>query len=174
MQTVLEILKYILPSLVTFFTAWFIIRQFLENEQKKRLLEIRMDGMQTITPVRLQAYERVVLLLERISLQSLIVRVNEPGLTATALHQQLLQTIRQEYDHNLSQQLYISSQAWEMVRNAKEEVIKVINTCAGKMQEASTGRDLATEILEESIRIQQSMSSKALEFIKQEVRQKFG
>lgn len=174
MQSILEILKYVLPSVVTFLTAWFIIRQFIENEQKKRLIEIRMHGMQSITPVRLQAYERVVLLVERISLQSLVLRVNEPNLSASELHARLVNTVRQEYDHNLSQQLYMSAEAWELIRNAKEEVIKVINGCAGRMGDEATSRDLATEILEESIRIKQPMTVKALDFIKKEVRQTLG
>ncbi len=174
MQTILEILKYILPSIITFLTAWFIIRQFIDNEQKKSLIAMKSSASQTIMPVRLQAYERVLLLLERISLQSLVMRVHQAGMTAAELHQALLQTVRQEYDHNLSQQLYISPDAWELIRNAKEEVIKVVNTCAGRMPEQAEGKDLATDILEETLKMGRPMTTTAILFIKKEVRQIYG
>ena len=117
MIELLEILKYVLPSLVVLAAAYYLLKLFLDNEQNKRLSDIKMAGYKIITPIRLQAYERLVLFIERISPESLVMRVHKPELSAMQMQTNLIQTIREEFEHNLSQQVYVSSQAWELVRN---------------------------------------------------------
>lgn len=169
MVQVLEILKYILPSVVTFLAAWYVLKSFLENEQKKKILEIQMKGGEAALPLRLQAYERIMLLLERISIQNLLVRATLPGKTAKELHAYLIGTVRQEFDHNLSQQLYVSMETWELVRSAKEEVLKVINTTYSKMPEDASGKDLVEAIMESYVKIKNPLTVKATLMLKKEV-----
>ncbi len=82
METVLEILKYILPSLVVLGGMIYLVRIFLENSYKQRLDELNKENKQMTLPLRLQAYERLVLLLERISPGQILFRLNQPGMTA--------------------------------------------------------------------------------------------
>jgi hypothetical protein len=133
MEDFLDILKYILPSVITFLASYLIIKRFLDNDYRKKTVDIKMQNQKTIMPVRLQAYERLVLLLERISLPSLIQRTHKQGMSARMLQAELVKAIRAEFDHNLSQQVYITNKSWESVKTAKEETIKAINIAASRV-----------------------------------------
>jgi len=98
--------------------------------------------------LQLQAYERLILLTERIALPNLISRVNQPGLSARDMQILLTQTIRQEFDHNITQQLYVSSESWEAVRNLKEQNIHIINQVASYLPPEASGSDLNKHLLE--------------------------
>lgn len=173
MSEIWDILKYILPSLVVFAAVYFILKSFLDNESKKRLLEIKMANQKTITPIRLQAYERMVLFLERINPNNLLLRVNRKEYNVFQLQSALIKTIRQEYEHNLSQQLYITTQAWELVKKTKEDVIKLINTAAAALQDDAEASDLAKKIIEMSLENNRPVVYDAIELIKKEVNRIF-
>ncbi len=173
MNTFLEILKYVLPSLVVFATAWYLVRQFLEQELKKTEKESRQQNRSLLTPIRLQAYERIILLLERISLSSMIMRVSDPAMRVQDLHLTLLRTIREEFEHNLSQQIYISEKSWELVKNAKEDLIKTINTAAGSLDAGLPATELVRVIFEQTLSSDRSMVNDAILVIKREVSQLF-
>lgn len=148
----MEIIWYIagiaLTGVVVFFTAYFSIKNFLENDQKKRILELKFNSKSLITPIRLQAYERMAMFLERIEPNQLIQRVNNQELTSEQFKTIMLTSIRAEFEHNLSQQIYISSGVWDLIVQAKEETIQLINLCAGKLDDKAMSIDLATSILE--------------------------
>ena len=173
MDKVYDILIIILPSLIVFLTAFYIIRNFMENEQKKRLLELRKDTQKTIIPIRLQAYERAALFLERISPDALITRVHNNGMSARLLQAELLKTVRSEFDHNLSQQIYMSDNAWARVKNAKEETLKLVNLASSKVRDDGSGIDLSKAILKMSLHVDKLPAQMALEYIKKEIRQSF-
>jgi len=98
--------------------------------------------------IQLQAYERLILLSERIALPSLINRVNQPGLTVKEMQATLIQNIRQEFDYNITQQIYVSNESWEAVRNLKDQNILIINQVASFMPAEANGTDLNKSILE--------------------------
>ena len=168
-----DILKIVLPAGIVFLTAFFTITKFLENEQKKRLLEMRKDDQKVITPIRLQAYERITMFLERISPSSLINRVHKNGMSARMLQAELIQTIRNEFNHNLSQQVYISDDAWNRVKNSKEEMIKLVNLASSKVKDDAPGAALSKVILQVSIKIDKMPTDIAIEYLKKEIRQTF-
>jgi len=169
METFLEILKYTLPSLIVFGTAYLIIKTFVDNDQKKRKIEIRLANQKTITPIKLQAYERLTLFLERISPESMIVRIQDPKMTSGFLHQALLKTIRAEFEHNLSQQIYVSTNAWAVVKTAKENVVKLINNSADKVDKSSPSFELSKVILETMMSNNIMPTNTAIDFLKKEV-----
>ncbi len=173
MNTFLEILKYILPSLVVLAATWYLVKAFLDHEENNKILQLKMDVQKTILPVRMQAYERLVLLLERLQPAGLILRTNIPGMTASNLHSALLQAIRDEFDHNLSQQLYVSVQAWELVKNSREETIKLINTAGSQVSTDASSTDLAQQILISDIDTSPLLANQAIEFLKKETREYF-
>jgi len=173
MQALLELIKYTVPSLVVLATAYYLLKMFLDKETEKAQMQMRLDVQKISLPVRMQAYERLVLLLERIEPAGLLVRTNLPGMNASQLHSALIQTIRSEFEHNLSQQLYVSTKVWEMVRNAREESIKRINTAAMKLTPEATSADLASLILINDMDSAQSAVKGALNELKSEARNNF-
>jgi hypothetical protein len=173
MLALYELLKYTIPSLVVLATAYYLLKMFLDKETEKTQMQMRLDVQKISLPIRMQAYERLVLLLERIEPAGLLVRTNLPGMNASQLQSALIQSIRSEFEHNLSQQLYISTKAWEMVRNAREETIKRINTAAMKLTPKATSTDLASLILINDIEADQSAVKGALDLLKSEARNNF-
>lgn len=171
---VLEILKYTIPSLITFLTAFTLIKLFIEGDRGKKDLELRAAHYKDSLPLRLQAYERLTLFLERITPTNLISRVNKPGMAARDLQLSLISNIRLEFEHNLSQQIYVSSPVWMMIVQVKEEIISIVNRVASDLPEAATGKDLSRAIIEHFINNEQVMpTQKALDTLKSEVKKIF-
>jgi hypothetical protein len=169
MKIIADILMITIPALIVFFTAWVLLRNLMRNDQDKRRQELILQNSRTVTPIKLQAFERIVLFLERISLESLIVRVSNPDMTASQLHTALLNNIRNEFEHNLSQQVYMTPQAWEVVRNARSGIIKIINTEAEKMKPEATGLDLSRQLLQSLVAIEKEPTRVAIDFLKGEL-----
>jgi hypothetical protein len=169
MEILPDILKITIPALIVFFTAWLILDKTIKNDQEKRRQEIILLNSRTVTPIKLQAYERIVLFLERISLESLIVRVSTSDMKATQLHSALLTTIRSEFEHNLSQQIYMSPQAWEVVRNARSGMIKIINTEAESMPVNAPAMVLSKQLLEKIMELDKEPTRVAIDYLKGEI-----
>ena len=98
--------------------------------------------------LQLQAYERLILLAERISLPNLINRLNSQGLSSKEMQGLLTETIRQEFDHNITQQIYVSAEAWDAVKNLKEQNIYIINQVSSFLPPDATAVDLNKSLLE--------------------------
>lgn len=174
MDGLIEILKIILPAAAVFAAAFLLVQKFLSNDQKRREHELKKSGQGLITPIKLQAYERLVLYLERIHPNSIVVRINKHGMNAHQLHQDLVKTIKSEYEHNLSQQIYVSHGAWELVKTSKEEVIQLINISATKVAHDGSSNELAMMILNITANLDKKLPSElALDYIKKEVAQIF-
>jgi len=171
MKEVLQVLQYVVPPVIVFLTAWFILKEFFNREATRRKSGLNDERIRLSMPLRLQAYERLVLLLERVTPGNLIMRVYKPGLGAKQFQQQLIANVREEFDHNLSQQLYISNEAWERIKIAKEEIIQKINASAAKLQDGATGAELTKLLLETNI--EKSATKGAMDFIKAEARKLF-
>jgi hypothetical protein len=170
MSPTLEILKYILPSLVVFATTVYLVGKYFQGEEKKRQQQIFLNNQNMITPLRLQAYERTILFLERITPENLIMRVNKQGMTCQQLQRELIQTIRSEFEHNLSQQIYISNGAWEMLKIARGRTIQLINSIAEKVADKeSSAINLSKAILEAMVDEEKTPTSDAIAFIKKEI-----
>jgi len=173
MNEFLDILKYVLPSLVVFATAYFLIRTFFDNEIKQLREEKKDDSRKAVIPLRFQAYERIVLFLERISPPNMVLRVNKAGISKEMLQAELLRTVRAEYEHNLAQQIYISEKAWDLVKGAKEEVMSDINTAAAKMTEKNTAADYGQQLISMHLDRKAAAHEIALQFLKEEIREMF-
>jgi len=169
MEAFTDILKITIPSLIVFLTAWVLLRNMIKNDQDKRRQELLLLNSRTVTPIKLQAYERIVLFLERISLELLLVRVSSPDMTAQQLHSAMLSTIRSEFEHNLSQQIYMSQQAWEVVRNARSNMIKIINSEVEKLPPDSSGLSLSKKLLEKIMELEKEPTRAAIDYIKGEI-----
>ena len=172
-EIVFDMLKYVLPLVVVFAFIYFILNNYLEENFKLRSLDLKLQNQDAITPVRMQAYERVVVYLERISPSSLIMRIHKTGMSSRLLHTEMIKSIRSEYDHNIAQQIYMSNASWELVKSAKEEMIKLINTSAHKVNENADGVELCKVLLDVTMNVEKLPTQIALEYVKKEIRQSF-
>lgn len=170
MEEILEVLKYVLPSLVVFATAYYLIKMMLNNEANKKRMDIALANRKITTPMRLRAFERVALLLERISLNSLIIRTMKAGMNANQLQIMLLTNIRKEFEHNMSQQIYLNDSSWQAVKMAKESTIKIINKVADSVKRDATAMELSTKILQVAMNAEKTPTDLALSILKNEIR----
>lgn len=168
-----EILKYTLPALFVFLATYLVMSKMVKSEQLRLKAENVLNNQKFITPIRLQAYERMVLLMERISPQSLIMRTQRQNITNQELQSVLLKTIRSEFEHNMAHQLYISDKAWEMVRMAKEDCIKFINQTALQTKPDGNSLQLCKLILENTMDRELDPTTKAIGYLKEEIRTLF-
>ena len=173
MEPLTDFLKILVPACLVLYAVYLIVRSFLQKESERRLIDLKIKNNEVVLPVRLQAYERVCLLLERIAPNNLLVRLNNPDYHAKEFQQVLLKEIREELNHNLSQQVYMSDEAWARMKMAVEEVIALINRGAEGMNEENTALELAKKIFELIVSENRDPVTEALKFIKQEIRQVF-
>lgn len=169
MIEIMEILKYTLPAIVVLLCAIFVLRAVLKYYLVRLSLESKRETNVKTLNIRLQAYERIVLFLERISPQQLVLRVDAREMDVDRYHRILLQTIREEFEHNIAQQIYISAEAWELVKSAKESVVQMINKSKNELNEGDPALDLASKIIELKMLEGNKQIDRAVSFIKKEV-----
>ena len=170
MEVIVEILKITLPAGLVIYGMYLVAVSFLKNERDNKLISLKTKNTETILPIRLQAGERICLLLERVTPNNLIRRVNTGNYTAKELHKLLLNEVREEFNHNLSQQLYFSDETWESVKNAIEQVITMINRAAQDLNEEARGIDLNKRIFQLYLEKNSDSISQALKNVKSEIR----
>jgi len=170
---VILVLVAILPSIVVFLTAFYLIRQFIGMRMGERIGELKKEDHKHVLPLRLQAYERLVLLLERIAPGPMVLRVHTGSMTSRMLHGELIATIREEFDHNLTQQIYVSDKAWSKVRQAREETIRLINMSYEQTGDVTSGTELSRRIFENVSRLSHTPSQEVILALKEEVRRLF-
>lgn len=168
METFLDILKFTIPGVIVFLTAYYSIKLFMKNEQQKRDYDFKNQGQKITTPIKVQAFERIVLFLERINPESLLVRTQANEMSAGQLHHDLLITVRAEFEHNLSQQIYLSSQSWMAVKQAKEILIKIINQEAAKLTVHAPASALSEAILVQIMQMKDNPIQIAIDILKLE------
>jgi hypothetical protein len=169
MDALIDLAKVLLPAGLFLYGMYMLVRSFINRDIDVRKLEVRSRAIETILPNRLQAYERMCLFLERIAPQNMLLRLNEPGITARDFHRILLDEIRNEYNHNVSQQIYMSENVWNMVKNAKEDLVIQINEASSQLPPEATSLDLAKKIFEMSMNKQVDPMGHALSELKKEI-----
>src|SRR5690606_18718222 len=165
-EDILQLFAYLLPAVVTGLVAFYFFRLHTRNEEGRRRFLLHKEAQKDTLPVRLQAYERMALFLERIALNSLVVRVAPKGKDKSAYENLLINQIETEFDHNLSQQIYMSEQCWNIIKTAKNATIQIIRS-AGMCQTDSPA-PLREDILNQTLE-KPSPSGTALASVKREV-----
>ena len=170
MEVFLEIIKYTFPALLMLLLTYLILSNFVDNEDKRRAYQLRKNNQKNALPVRLQAFERLSLFLERITPSSLLVRHSTANLTVKQYQGVLLKAIRDEFEYNLSQQIYISEEGWRMVVTAKSATVSIINNIAAKLDPKAPGFELSKKILEDTMDMQQFPTRTAINYLKKEIK----
>ena len=160
---------------ITSWILYLLVKRYFDNQQKERLLQMKIDErretLKVVTPIRLQAYERMALFLERISPDSLVLRCWQPGMDLKLLQGVMTKNIRDEWEHNLSQQVYIDSTTWAHIREAKDEMINLVNSSAVTLTETDDPTRLAASIFASAA--QQRPTDRALEILHKEINELF-
>lgn len=173
MDAVIEFGKILLPASVVLYAAYLFVRSFIQKDIELKRLEVKGKSLETVLPNRLHAYERMTLFLERMSPQNLLIRLNTGHMSAKEFHQLLLAEVRNEYNHNVAQQVYISTEVWELIKSAKEELIVTINDSATEMGPEATSLDLSKKIFEKTISREVDSLGHALMELKREIHRIF-
>lgn len=171
MDYVTEFIKILVPAILVMYAMYLVMRNFLQKQFENKLLDVKMKNNETVLPIRLQAYERIALLLERVSPNNMLLRLSEPGVSAFEFQHQLQKEIREELNHNLSQQVYMSDEVWKKTKTAINEVIALIQTSAERMTDKSSSIDLAEAIFADMIKQNNDPTAEALKLLKAEARQ---
>lgn len=148
MEHFYELLKYTIPALVVFFTAYFMLEKLLEAQRMGAAADMRHEQVRQTLPLRIQAYERLMLLTERCALPNLLLRIRQPGMTVASLRAALSLAIQQEFDHNTSQQLYVSDTLWKILKLAREETAGLVFDAAAGMDTGAADDAYVQKMLE--------------------------
>ncbi len=173
MEIFLEIIKLTVPPAIVFLTAYVLMKRFLDNEEKRQMLELKKLNDGNVMKSRFQAYERLVLFLDRIHPNNLLMRTHKSGMSARLLHSEMVRTIRDEYGHNMSQQIYVSNSAWEMASNSKEEIIKLLNITLQKVDSNADGVKFGEMLFELCGQLDKLPTEIAIDNVKLEVQKLF-
>jgi hypothetical protein len=180
MKTLIFIIILVVAVLGTLaLSGWIfysLLKRWLKSQQKERLLQMKLDERQetlrVVTPIRLQAYERMALFLERISPNSLVLRCYQPGMDLKLLQGVMTKNIRDEWEHNLSQQVYLSADLWTRIREAKDEMVNLVNSAAVSLADTTDPTRLAASIFASAA--DRSPVDGALEAMHRELHELFG
>jgi hypothetical protein len=146
MEAFIEILKYTFPAALMLLLTYLLLSSFVDNEEKRRQFYLRKNLQKKALPMRFQAYERIIVLLERISPNRLVLRV-KPGSLDIANYRKV-DAVRDEFDYNISQQVYVTDSAWNHVVSAKSQVVSLINKTAAELGAEATSADLSRKLIE--------------------------
>ncbi|MFB6342415.1 hypothetical protein ACE01N_16425 [Saccharicrinis sp. FJH2] len=149
MNELWDVIKYLLPALLVWLAVYTTQKRFFKLTENRRYFELKNNNLKVTTPLRFRAYERMILFLERITPENLVLRVQRHDMNAMQLHSELLKTIRMEYEHNLSQQLYVSPEAWTLIVTAKESVVRLLNSTVSGINPQSPALELSKEFIED-------------------------
>ena len=169
MESLIEFGKILLPAALVLYAMYLGVKVMIAKQLTQKEMEIRQKNMAITLPIRLQAYERMSLFLERIDPNNLVIRINQPELDARVFHQMLLKEIRDEYNHNVSQQVYMSDAVWQEIKTAKEDLITAINATSGNLPEDATSLDLARNLFEYLMNKEVNPIENALKSLKEEI-----
>ncbi|HKL02287.1 MAG TPA: hypothetical protein VJ911_01375 [Cryomorphaceae bacterium] len=182
MQDIIEFIIEIVPYLIIAFTLIYLVHEsfrfiksrdqlMLENQKfANKASAAKPVRDSSLAQIQLQAAERFVLYLERIAPDRLVMRLHQNGMDAKMLQTEMSRAIREEFDHNLSQQLYVSEGAWELIKNAKEEMIRLISATGESMPKSSTGIEYSRKLFQTASQIERLPSQIALEYLRKETR----
>lgn len=167
-ERIIELLFFLLPAIIVGIIAFYFFNLHTRNEEQRRKFLLHRENQKHSLPLRLQAYERMSLFLERIAPGNLLVRVKPHRNKKEDYAVLLTQTIEQEFEHNLAQQIYVSEECWNVIRTSKNATIANIRKIAAK-EEVKTADELRQYILS-SLMEQQPPSETGLAYIKKEVK----
>ena len=171
LEIVLEILKFTIPALIVALTVYIMLHLHTSKEKQLKLLELKSKYSKETLPLQLQAYERLALLISRIAPEQLLIRLKNPNLKVNDMRNLLIQSIKQETEHNVTQQIYVSNSVWNAIMGFQQELMSVINTSAKELDPNESGLKLSEKVLEYYIEHPEVINStKIMDILKSDVK----
>ncbi len=166
----LDLLTYVLAGcIVTGVANWMFWTKYNSHSFRLKTWEARHAAKKEVLPLRLQAYERLVLLIERINPANAAVRLHNPDLDAKAFEHLLIDEIRAEYQHNITQQLYVSDVAWSVTEQVKDNTVALIRNAGASLKTGATAKELSTILLAHIAALDENPYDMALKTIKSQL-----
>ncbi|MCC8425420.1 hypothetical protein [Mucilaginibacter sp. UR6-11] len=169
----LDIVKYTVSGLGVVWIAFYLLKPYLDRSENMQLIELKKTISNQTLPLRLQAYERVVLFIERINPSNLLIRLNNPDYQAAELYMLIVAELRNEYQHNVTQQIYVSTNTWAIVKRLKDETLGVVNNAIKNLPETATGLELSKMILAQVNQSENNPYEIGLNLIRKELEELF-
>jgi hypothetical protein len=144
----IDLLKITIPALLVGGTAYLMLRTLFRQQNALKSREIQAERQGTTLPLRLQAYERLSVLVERLAIPGMVLRTSRDGMQAATLKIALLMNIQQEFEHNISQQVYVSDQLWSIIKATRDDAVQFIELVSDKIDKKADARTLATALLQ--------------------------
>ncbi|MFV8442002.1 hypothetical protein [Flavobacterium sp. LB2P44] len=166
---IIEILAYTIPSIITGGVAYYLFNSYFKDQQNTRRWLLQKEAQKDALPIRLQAYERMALYLERINPTKLLIRIVPLSNDKNDYENLIIAQIEQEFDHNLAQQIYMTDECWTIIVTAKNATIQMIRKV--NRSDRVDNADKLREVLLKDLMEKQSPSNAALAYIKNEVGQ---
>jgi hypothetical protein len=166
-EKIFEVFLYAVPALITGMIAYYFFKEHTKNEDGRRRFLLHKDLQVNALPIRLQAYERMALFLERISPNKLLIRISPKSSNKDSYESLLIASIEQEFEHNLAQQIYISDECWNIICAAKNATIQLIRKAG--LLEKTTSADKLREVILTEMMEKRAPSDAALAYVKNEV-----
>tara|TARA_R110001592_G_scaffold237306_1_gene496070 strand:- start:7235 stop:7756 length:522 start_codon:yes stop_codon:yes gene_type:complete len=163
----------ILCTLINGIVVYKLVAKLLEEQKDNLKISARIEQKKLIDPMRIQAYERCIILLERIRPQALVMRVYKGGMNARFTQTEFVRTIREEFNHNMSQQLYVSDNAWSLLVLAREEIVQLIQVCSQDLSDTDSGGEFSKKLMATFHMLEKSPIDEAISFLKQEMNKRY-
>ena len=174
MNDLTQLIFFIAPAMLVAISVYIVLHKMLKNDEMRQNFVLKKASQQATVSIRLQAYERLILFLERISPDSLVLRTHQQHFSNQDFHILLLSIVREEFEHNLSQQLYIGNETWETVKVAKENVVMHINETAAKLNVENSSIEFAQLIVEDYVKEgKTNLIATAINMLKTEAKKMF-
>jgi len=166
----LEVIKYTLPALVVFASSYYLLKQYLDTQYNMRSLELRASYSKEAIPLKLQAYERLLLFCERISIPNLLMRLKSTNMTTIDLQRAMMISVQKEYEHNMAQQLYASSKLWDIISLAKNDILSIIDSQARLLNPNDNAGTLSDALYKRLSELKKGPLDVAIQAIKEEAK----
>jgi hypothetical protein len=169
----LDILKYTLAGVGTIYVAFYLLKPYLDRSEKIHLVELKKTIANQTLPLKFQAYERLVLFVERVNPANMLLRMHGTSYPAHELHSLIVKEIRDEFQHNVTQQIYVSERAWNVVKRVKDDTMSVVTNAVKALPETATGLDLGKTILAHLASLQDNPYDIATAMIRKDMEELF-
>lgn len=149
--------------------AYRMFNTWIHHKERAWVFTLKADNNKAMSAVRIPAFERIVIMLERIAPSSLIMRQNIAHMSASMLQLELMRSVREEYEHNVSLQIYVTDETWDLVQAAKDEVLDIIKESATRVSPQATSMDLSREIFKLEASLDNNKIKRAITAVKSEL-----
>lgn len=168
-EVILDILQATIPALIVFLTVYLLFKEFLKSQQQIFLIQDRKEARGEVLPLRMQAYERLALFCERIKIPSLLLRLEANSVAAADLKMAMLITIQQEFEHNVTQQVYVSKDLWKVIEYSRNNTVALINAAFENLPEKASASDFRFLLFGSLENLGEQPTDMALVAIKREI-----